>query len=101
MSHGSGSPPTLDQVARDLGQLILKANPYKVGHGDNAPSDFRLMAPPIEKENYEEYATGGWKFRGVERRVAKSIRVRYCYRDADGILNEDFLLIGYEGAGPG
>lgn len=94
-------PPTLDEMALALGKLILKANPYKLAPGDAAPSAFELMAPPIEKENHEEYAEGGWKFRGVERKIAKSIRVRYCYKDADGVENEDFFLIGYEGAGPG
>ena len=81
----------------DLGELILKANPYKLKPSDSAPSGFELMLDDTEKENY----SATWSFRGNSLRIAKAIRVSYCFKDADGVEIKEALLIGYEGAGPG
>jgi len=32
-------------------------------------------------------------------RIAKALRIAYCYKDAQGVEIKEYLLIGYEGSG--
>ena len=42
---------------------------------------------------------GSWNFRTGSYRVAKALRIPYCYKDAQGVEIKEYLLIGYEGSG--
>jgi hypothetical protein len=96
-----------------LGQLILKANPYEA-YAPPPPSGKAKMTPAevtahpeqvylvsqdegIEVDDY----TGKWDFKNISYRIKRAIRIPYSYHDEKGVLFKDYLLIGYEGRGPG
>ncbi|MBI4011679.1 MAG: hypothetical protein HY359_05165 [Candidatus Rokubacteria bacterium] len=78
------NPPT----AADLGDLIFRENPYG--------QSIELMLKGIEQDT--KY-TGTWDFRTGSYRIAKALRIPYCYKDAQGVEIKEYLLIGYEGSG--
>ena len=86
-----------------MGKLILKGNPYKAkprnGGGDDQPKEerYEVMLDGIEVDAYE----GSWTFKNAPNRIQKAVRIPYCYTDEDDLEVKDYLLIGYEGRGPG
>jgi Dyp-type peroxidase family len=76
------------EAARDLGEFILEENPYSPD--GRLPVGFQA-ATEIDPE------VRHWEFDGQDRRVRRALRIKYQYRDADG-LHTAHLLIGYEGA---
>lgn len=97
-----------EAMEKALGELICIMNPYThdmdiyVGNPDPAriDPDFRQTAVEVD----DKYP-GEWPFKGEPQRVNRSIRIRYRYpkRAEEGgqvlCWLEDYLLIGYEGAG--
>ena len=84
MAFNPSDPPT----AADLGNLIFLENPYG--------QQIELMFDGIELDaNYE----GTWDFRTGKYRIAKALRIPYCYTDKQGVEIREYLLIGYEGSG--
>ena len=82
----STTPPTPQQALWDY---ILGANPYK-------PQNQQVM---LDETEWDVYA-GTWAFKGQPQRIAKAIRIPYCYTDPKTNLPVlDYLLIGYEGSG--
>ena len=88
----------------ELCRRIFVANPYKAKpypgrkQQEDKENRFELMTEGIEVDDYE----GSWQFRNAPLRIRRAIRIPYCYIDADvGLEVKDYLLIGYEGRGPG
>jgi Dyp-type peroxidase family len=75
----------------DLGDLIFDENPYGQGSGQLRPG-FQSVCE-IDDEAHQ------WDFNGERRRVRKALRIPYRYRDGDGYVRTEHLLIGYEGGG--
>ena len=80
-------------MEQELGQLICDRTPYPA-----------MTLPPNWQNEIEwDEQTGPWNFRGVERRVAKALRIPVIltYHNAGTGNDEqyvDWLLIGYEGS---
>ncbi len=87
-------PPVVDKTK--LGELICNMNPY-------ASCSMLLDIPnALEMEVDDQYA-GQWSFKGESYRVKRALRIEYCYKKTVGGVDymiTDYLLIGYEGAGP-
>lgn len=82
--------------AKDLGQLIFRANPYKLRPGDGEPQD---NDPRLDEGiEYDSYGLT-WAFRGGSHRIAKVLRIPYTYTDSLGMTVRDYIWVGYEGAG--
>jgi hypothetical protein len=98
-----------------LGELICRLNPYThemdiyVGNPD--PSKFDNNPRQLDLEVDTKYP-GEWAFKGQSQRINTSIRLRYRYpvrtKKPDGTPDpkgeilywlDDYVLIGYEGAG--
>jgi len=78
----------------DLGEIICNRTPYK-----------KMELPEHWEDRIEwDTQTGDWNFRGVARRVAKALRIPviityYNSQTGEDETYQDWLLIGYEGAG--
>ena len=85
---------TMDQDQEQaLGHLICNQTPYKA----------MKLAENWQKEIQWDERTGPWNFRGVDRRVAKALRIPVIitYHNAGTGEDEqyvDWLIIGYEGS---
>ena len=114
MDGGRGETRGRDGMAM-LSELICRLNPYtertdpangttsgemdiRVGpaHGDDACSEIQL-------EIDAKYASD-WTFKGAPHRINTAVRIKYRYpvKDRHGAplyWVEDYLLLGYEGAG--
>ena len=79
---------TSDQ-AQELGEFIC----------DRTPPRYKPMQLPDNWENEVEWdeARIVWNFRGVDRRVARALRIPVTIT-YDGQKYRDWLIIGYEGA---
>ncbi|HEV8677180.1 MAG TPA: Dyp-type peroxidase [Methylomirabilota bacterium] len=75
----------------DFEEYVRKENVY--GPDYKLPDD-------LDADSRIEGKTNVWYFEGRPRRVAKSIRIPYTYKTANGQPVTEHLLIGYEG-GPG
>ncbi len=84
-----------------LGEYILRANPYKEKKSDPAPKNIEVMLAETEKENYTADYSGEWHFKKGSNRIARALRIPYCYEDAEGQEVRDYILVAYEGPGPG
>jgi hypothetical protein len=81
---------------KELGELIFKANPYKLKPADREPDGNEVQLDGgIEADEYGLT----WAFRGGSFRIAKVLRIPYTYKDKHGVKVRDYLWIGYEGAG--
>ena len=97
------------KMEEELGELICRLNPYThemdiyVGNPDpkHIQNDYRQIELEVES-NYP----GEWSFKGQGQRINTAGRIRYRYPVKDketGNLKywqDDYLLIGFEGAGP-
>ena len=72
---------------QELGHLICDRTPYPA----------MKLAENWQKEIDWDERTGPWNFRGVDRRVARSLRIPVIIT-YDGADYRDWLLIGYEGS---
>jgi hypothetical protein len=81
---------------RDLSEFIFDENPYTT-QGQLRPG-FQSVA---EIDDFKDPKGDGelWAFGGRPRKVAKALRIPYRYRDKDGRVKTEHLLVGYEGAG--
>jgi len=99
--------------AQALGDIINDLNPYfdaRVPPPRSWQMDINTgtAAVPIRVELDSRYS-GDWTFGGQPQKIARAIRIRYRYPvqvssgPAAGTTYwlEDYLLIGYEGAGAG
>jgi hypothetical protein len=102
-----------------LGKLLCDLNPYtgrtnpvsgrKTGEMDiyvDAPAN-GATAPDLSQVEIEvdtQYP-GNWEFKGASHRINTSARIRYRYPVMDAATGkvvywiDDYLLVGYEGAG--
>lgn len=104
-----------ERLEQKLGDLICKLNPYShemdifVGDpvGDPAKVDFKHTSVEIDTQY-----PGSWDFKQTPHRINTALRIKYRYpvrkKKADGTHDpqgkilywlEDYLLVGYEGAG--
>lgn len=86
----SGAPSDMEAA---LGQYISDANPYTRNRN---PGDTNFMLNFSEKEAYDNT---GWEFKGTPHRIAKAIKIPYCFRDEDGQVTTKFIFVGFEGSG--
>jgi hypothetical protein len=102
---------TSEAMEKTVGELICRLNPYThemdIYVGNPKPNDDNGNPCQVELEIDDKYP-GEWSFKGEPQRINRSIRLRYRYpvRDKEHpntILYwvNDYLLIGYEGAGGG
>jgi len=95
-------------MEQELGELICMLNPYThdmdiyVRNPD--PKTIATDYKQIELEVESKYP-GEWSFKGQAQRINTAGRIRYRYpvKDEAGEVlywKDDYLLIGYEGAGP-
>ena len=95
-------------MEQELGELLCRLNPYTpdmdiyVGNPD--PKTIANDYKQIELEVESGYP-GEWRFKGQAQRINTAGRIRYRYpmRDKTGKVlywKDDYLLVGYEGAGP-
>ena len=74
-------------MERELGEVICHRSPYQ-------PMRF----PDNWKDEIDwDEQTGPWNFRGVDRRVARALRIPVIITH-DGAEYRDWLIIGYEGS---
>ena len=90
-------PPYPPITAQDLGNYILKANPYTRKEKPNDP--FPTAMNPDLTETEKDYKSTDWKFKNDNMRVVWSLRIPYYFTDEYGQTVKDYLLIGFEGAG--
>jgi hypothetical protein len=109
--------------AKDLGNLILRLNPYTNRHIPDSdprlvagPMDIYCNSPASEKTAPDvsqiEVELDGpyrqeWTFKGEPQKVGMAYRIKYrfpvCLKDDDGKTSEplywleDYVLIGFEG----
>ncbi len=105
-------------VAEDLGNLIIKMNPYIHGPLDSMDPHMFVDAfdihtsppssppsPPDPRQVWMEMDTrypGEWTFKGQPHRINTALRIAYRWaRRKDGIWITDYLMIGYEGSNGG
>jgi hypothetical protein len=74
----------------ELGEFIFEENPY--GSGGNLLPGFQSVSQFDDEVRH-------WDFGGHQRQVQKAIRVPYRYRDKNGHVRTEHLLIGFEGSG--
>jgi hypothetical protein len=104
----------------DLGDLILRLNPYtnkiipysnpQLTTGDMDPYCRTIVPIPAGQDNIDEIEVESdgpyrqeWVFKGEPQRVGMAYRIKYRYpvNDAQGNARywlEDYLLIGFEGS---
>ncbi len=95
--------PIVNSDPCDLGRLIFDADPYiKAPPPPPVPParpphkvalQFMLDETEVDKSGNQ------WYFKGASSYVAKALRIPYCYMDADGLIIQDYLLVGFEGGG--
>lgn len=90
------APMPYEDSYRDLGEFIFDENPYTT-QGQLRPG-FQSVAE-IDDFKEREGDAERWTFGGKQRKVAKALRIRYRFRDKDGQVKSEHLLVGYEGAG--
>ena len=74
---------------RELGHLICDRTPYK---------EQAMKLPQNWQQDIDwDEQTGPWNFRGVERRVARAMRIPVII-NYKGAEYRDWLIIGYEGS---
>ena len=75
---------------RELGKIICERTPY---------NDKPMKFPDRWQQDIDwDEQTGPWNFRGVERRVARALRIPVIITHK-GAEYRDWLIIGYEGSG--
>lgn len=102
----------------DIGQLIMKLNPYTMKAGQNGQMDIYTSNPapasggaangtiPQVQLQIDDYGNE-WTFGGQPQRVKRAIRILYRYPILDPAnpqgpplgWAQDYLLIGYQGSG--
>ena len=71
--------------------ILDNANPYTQGL---PPGNF-YAALIIE----QQLDAGMWNFKGVPYFIEKALKIPYTYTDANNVLIQDYLLIGFAGGG--
>jgi len=93
-----------EKAAADLGELILKMNPYtnsQIKDTNRSTGEMEIIgANAVEMEG--PYAQE-WTFKGHPQRVGTAVRIKYKYpvrNEGSEILFwvEDYLLIGFQGS---
>jgi Dyp-type peroxidase family len=86
---------------RDLGEFIFEQNPYSqqgtLRRGFEAVTESEDYANPAVEKDETKWTT--WKFKNENRAIRRAIWVSYDYRDKDGNVKTEHLLIGYAGSG--
>jgi hypothetical protein len=116
-------------IAEDLGNLIIKMNPYAGGSmephtflpAQSLPAAANTTAGPTPSPQsptpapqppdatciwmeMDRYGVGDWSFKGQPRRVDMGLRIAYRWKKVVGgqtVWITDYLLIGYEGSNGG
>jgi hypothetical protein len=80
---------TMTLTPAQLGQLIMDGDPYTSSGNPVAATE------PVEVQA----DLGTWQFKGTPYYIEKAIKIPYTYKDINGHLIQDFILIGYAGGG--
>ena len=82
-----------EEAYSELGEFIFHENPYGTS-GQTLLSGFQSVSEFDDEIRH-------WDFAGKDLRIRKAIRVPYRYRDKDGQVRTEHLVIGYEGGSGG
>ena len=90
------------KAAADLGDLIVKLNPYTNSRNQNARRSTGEMKIHVEGLEMEGPYAQEWTFKGQLQRVGMAARIKYEYpvRNDDGetlFTVVDYVLIGFQG----
>ena len=85
-------------TAQQLGEYIIKANPYTKKKNPNDPHPTPM--DPMLDGTEQDYYVVLWYFKNGSYRIGKALRIPYCFKNDEGQDVRDYILVGYEGAGP-